>query len=681
VSVNYARAKYSFIVLVVIALSYKSSSLPKLTAKNFMALSLSSPTDSLTASSQKSLEKSTEKFRAMRLQLAKHQLDAYFVPSADEHLNEYLPEAKQRRQWISGFTGSAGDFLISTDQAWVFVDSRYYEQADLQIDANLQKVCKVGLEDHQTVEEVLEELGQKHEKNLEQKLEQKLGKPFRLGLDPFTITVAQYRRFRDRLSISNIEIVPIVENLVDAVRSQRPWVKNEPMPKFGDQDVIPLPDRITGESLTKKLARVREAIAKKKATILPITKLDQIAWLYNLRGRDVDCNPVFISYAIVTQTEAYLFTNTSRIDSSIRQFLDGEVQLLEYEQYIPTLRSLASDSQTTQRVLLAASQTTYGTYLQLKEVKAKIADGEHPVETLKAIKNSVEIVQMQQANLKASWAKTLTLKWIEEQIDKGNSISERDVANRIEGLYQQQEGFIDLSFPTIAGAGANGSIVHYSNPSHACKLLDGELLLLDSGSQFYGGTTDDTRSVSIGKPTDEQRDRYTAVLKSHINCAMQRFPKGTTGSQIDGIARSSLWQSGLDYGHGTGHGVGAFLNVHEGPNGISKRVNQSLDLGTINSIEPGYYQPQWGGIRLENLYFVKEVKQESKPTPTTKPTPWYEFESLTYIPFDKKLIDRNKLNAEQIAWLTNYYAIVIEKLSPMLTDEETAWLKKSCDLQ
>jgi Xaa-Pro aminopeptidase len=626
-----------------------------------------------------SLEKSRKKFVALRSQLAKHQLDAYFVPSADEHLNEYLPEAKQRRQWISGFTGSAGDFLISTNQAWVFVDSRYYEQADLQIDPNLQKVCKVGLEDHQTVEEVLEELGQKHEQQLKEQ------KPFRLGLDPFTITVAQYRRFRDRLSTSGIEIVPIIENLVDVVRSQSPWAEDEPIPTFGDQSVITLPDRITGESLAKKLERVREVIAKKKATILPVTKLDQIAWLYNLRGRDVDCNPVFISYAIVTKTEAYLFTNTSRIDADVRQFLDGQVEILEYEQYIPTLRSLVSNSQTVERILLAPSQTTYGTYLQLKEVNAKIVDGEHPVETFKAIKNPVEIAQMQQANLKASWAKTLTLKWIEEQIDKGNSISERDVANRIEGLYQQQEGFIDLSFPTIAGAGANGSIVHYSNPNHGCKLLNGELLLLDSGSQFYGGTTDDTRSVSIGKPTDEQRDRYTAVLKSHINCAKQRFPKGTTGSQIDGIARSSLWQSGLDYGHGTGHGVGVFLNVHEGPNGISKRVNQSLDLGSINSIEPGYYQPQWGGIRLENLYFVKEIKQGSQPTPaptpepTTKPTPWYEFESLTYIPFDKKLIDRDKLNTEQIAWLNNYYAIVIEKLSPMLTDEETAWLKHACE--
>lgn len=627
------------------------------------------PLTSTSPQSSSDLLDITPKFVALRSQLAKHKLDAYFVPSADEHLNEYLPEAKQRRQWISGFTGSAGDFLIGTDKAWVFVDPRYYEQADMQVDANLQKVCKVGLEDHPTVEEVLEECGQ---------MAVDQSQTFRLGLDPFTITVAQYRRFADRLSASGVEIVPILENLVDTVRSQSPFAEREPIPPFGDQPVIALPNTITGESLAKKLERVREVLGKKKAAILPVTKLDQIAWLYNLRGRDVECNPVFISYAIVTLTSAYLFTNTSRLDEAVRSSLAGQVQILEYDQYLPTLRSLIVDPQ---RVLVAASHTTYGTYLQLKEVKAKIVDTEHPVENLKSHKNSVEIAQMQQANLKASWAKTLTIKWIEAQIAAGKSLSERDVAHKIEGLYKQQKGFIDLSFPTIAGTGANGSIVHYSNPNPDCKLLHGDLLLLDSGSQFYGGTTDDTRSISIGEPTEEQRDRYTEVLKSHINCAMQKFPKGTTGSQIDGIARSSLWQSGLDYGHGTGHGVGVFLNVHEGPNGISKRVNQSLDLGTINSIEPGYYQPKWGGIRLENLYFVKEVQQESsKAKDNSHPTPWYEFESLTYIPFDKKLIDRHKLNSQQIAWLESYYAAVVEKLEPLLTDEERLWLRQACNL-
>ncbi|MEI6065419.1 MAG: M24 family metallopeptidase, partial [Pseudanabaena sp. ELA748] len=599
----------------------------------------------------------------------KYQLDAYFVPSADEHLNEYLPEAKQRRQWISGFTGSAGDFLISSDRAWVFVDSRYYEQADMQVDSNLQKICKVGLEDHQTVEEVLEEIGQ-------QAVNQ--SRTLRLGIDPFTITVAQYRRFSERLRANGVEIVPVFENLVDVVRSQSPFRENESIPTFGDQPVITLPEAITGESLTKKLERVRTEMGKKKATILPITKLDQIAWLYNLRGRDVECNPVFISYAIVTKQDAYLFTNTSRIDAEVRQALAGQVEILDYELYLPTLRSLLDQQNMQHKVLIAIAQTTYGTYLQLKEAKAKIIDGENPAETFKAHKNAIEIAQMQQANLKASWAKTLTLKWIEEQIDANYSVSERDVAHKIEGLYKQQEGFYDLSFPTIAGTGANGSIVHYSNPNAECKLLKGDLLLLDSGSQFYGGTTDDTRSISIGTPTNEQRDRYTDVLKSHINCAMQRFPKGTTGSQLDGIARSSLWQNGLDYGHGTGHGVGVFLNVHEGPNGISKRVNQSLDLGTINSIEPGYYQPKWGGIRLENLYFVKSIKQQENTTQQSNPTAWYEFESLTYIPFDKKLIDRTKLNVQQITWLENYYATVIEKLSPMLNESETLWLKQAC---
>ncbi len=618
------------------------------------------------AKSALNTKKTAQKFAALRSHLAEYQLDAYFVPSADEHLNEYLPEAKQRRQWISGFTGSAGDFLIGTDQAWVFVDSRYYEQADMEVDASLQKVCKVGLEDHQTVEEVLEELGQQAAKQ---------SRTLRLGVDPFTITISQYRRFQERLGANGVEIVPVMENLVDRVRSQSPWAESELIPAFGDQPVIALPESLTGESLAQKLERVRKAMASKKATILPVTKLDQIAWLYNLRGRDVACNPVFISYAIVTNEQAYLFTNLARIDVAVKESLAGQVQLCAYEDYIPTLRSLLTEAQSA-KVLVAIAQTTLGTYLQLKDAQAQIVEGDHPVESFKAHKNAVEIAQMQQANLKASWAKTLTIKWIESEVGSGKSISERDVADHIEGLYQKQEGFYDLSFPTIAGAGANGSIVHYSNPSPECKLKNGDLLLLDSGSQFYGGTTDDTRSLSIGTPTPEQRDRYTEVLKSHINCAMQRFPKGTTGSQIDGIARASLWQSGLDYGHGTGHGVGVFLNVHEGPNGISKRVNQSLDLGTINSIEPGYYQPQWGGIRLENLYFVKESPQQGAAV--ANPTPWYEFESLTYIPFDKKLIDRSKLNPQQIAWLENYYAKVVEKLSPMLTDDEVAWLTEAC---
>lgn len=606
-----------------------------------------------------------QKFTALRSLMQQQQIDIYFVPSADEHLNEYLPAAKQRRQWVSGFTGSAGDSLIGMESAWLFVDSRYYEQADMQVDSNLQKVCKVGLEGHQTMEEIIAELG---EKALQQ------NQSLRLGIDPFTITIAQYRQLSDRLSVSGTEIVPITENLVDNVRSQSPWADHETIPIFGDQPIIALPETLTGEGIDQKLQRVREAMAKQKAKVLPVTKLDQIAWLYNLRGRDVECNPVFISYAIVTDTDAYLFTNTARIDDAVKAAIAQQVQILTYEQYIPVLRSLIDGGN---GVMVAIGQTTFGTYLQLKEGNAKIVESENPIENYKSHKNAVEIAQMQQANLKASWAKTLTIKWLEEEVATGKSISERDVADKIEGLYKQQEGFYDLSFPTIAGAGANGSIVHYSNPSSECTLKDGDLLLLDSGSQFYGGTTDDTRSLGIGQPTIEQRDRYTEVLKSHINCAMQKFPKGTTGSQIDGIARSSLWQQQLDYGHGTGHGVGVFLNVHEGPNGISKRVSQTLDVGTINSIEPGYYQPQWGGIRLENLYFVKEIDKPISSQNSSQ-TPWYEFESLTYIPFDKKLIDRDRLNPQQILWLENYYIQVIAKLSPMLNGEEVAWLHQAC---
>jgi len=353
----------------------------------------------------------SHKFAAMRSLLSQQQIDIYFVPSADEHLNEYLPEAKQRRQWISGFTGSAGDFLIGTEGAWLFVDSRYYEQADMQVDISLQKVCKVGLDGQQTVEEVIEELS-------EQALKQ--NRSLRLGIDPFTITVAQYRRFRDRLSANGVEIVPIAANLVDQVRSQSPWAESESIPPFGDQPIIALPETLTGEGVAQKLQRVREAMAKQKATVLPVTKLDQIAWLYNLRGRDVECNPVFISYAIVTDVDAYLFTNTARVNDAVSAAIAQQVKILAYEQYIPTLRSLIDGGK---RVMVAIGQTTFGTYLQLKEAKAKIVEAENPIENYKSHKNAVEIAQMQQANLKASWAKTLTIKWLEDAIAAGKSLS------------------------------------------------------------------------------------------------------------------------------------------------------------------------------------------------------------------------------------------------------------------
>ena len=598
------------------------------------------------------------KLSTMRELMATYQLDAYYIPSADEHLNEYLPEALQRREWASGFTGSAGDMLVGQNQAWLFVDSRYHEQAELQVDPALIQVSKLGLEGQKTLVETLETLGQ--------------SKPgFRLGFDPFTLAVEQFRNFQKQLEPAGIKLLFVLENLVDKIRLQSPWRESEPLPALGNSQVFLVPDAATGETTAQKLTRVREAMQKANTDILPITKLDQIAWLFNLRGWDVPYNPVFIAYAVITPDAAFLFTNLERISSEIRAALEGIVTLLPYEKYEETLKALVSQNDL--RVLIDTKHTTMGTYSLLEG--ARVVKTANPIEGMKARKNAVEIEQMKAANLKASRAIVRTLKWISAQLGSGESLSELDVARAIAHNYQQEADFCGLSFNTIAGTGFNSSIVHYGTPSPDQLLQQGQLFLLDSGAQYLGGTTDATRTIIIGEPTPEQILRYTEVLKAHINCAMQQFPKGTTGAQLDGITRYTLWQEKLDFGHGTGHGVGAFLNVHEGPNGISKRVNETLEPGMVTSIEPGYYLSNWGGIRIENLYVVKDLSTEND----ANTTPWYGFETLTYVPFDKRLIDLNRLSQKQREWLEWYNAAIVEKLTPTLEPAEIEWVKAACN--
>lgn len=613
------------------------------------------------------------KLTALRQLLSQHHLDGYLIPSADEHLNEYLPEAKQRRSWISGFTGSAGDFLVGLDQAWVFADSRYYEQAELEVDRALIHVCKVGLEDHQTLDEILQTLGRQANA---------VGQSFRLGFDPFTLALAQWRDWQKQVVPCGVELVP-TENWVDRLRTQAPWVDADPLPAYANSPVFALPDQQTGEAIEQKLARLRQEMAQQNIHLLPLTKLDQVAWLYNLRGWDVPYNPVFIAYAVITPDQAYLLTNVQRIPSEVQQQLQTQVTLLPYEAYATTLTALVKELPAC-RVLLDPKHTTTGTYQLLTTADLQpvctVVEASQPIEAMKARKNAIEVVQMQQANLKASRAKTRTLKWIEDQLAAGHPLTEQDVATQIATFYAEEDQFQGLSFNTIAATGANSSIVHYGTPSPDQALQSGQFLLLDSGAQYASGTTDDTRTVVIGHPTPEQIDRYTAVLKAHINCAMQRFPKGTTGAQLDGITRSTMWFSGLDYGHGTGHGVGAFLNVHEGPNGISKRVSTALEPGMITSVEPGFYQPGWGGIRLENLYVVQEIPEPQETTDDRPKAHWYSFESLTYIPFDRHLIDLNQLDSRQYQWLQHYYQQIIAKLSPTLEPDEVSWLSQVCQL-
>jgi Xaa-Pro aminopeptidase len=380
-----------------------------------------------------------------------------------------------------------------------------------------------------------------------------------------------------------------------------------------------------------------------------------------------------------------LFTDESRLTSEAKKSVSSFAQIHPYTDFSKILtQELKASLKNNASVLMGldpkhVTVATEQVGKSLENIHIKMLD--HPVQTLKAIKNDTELDGMKRANLKASRGKIRALCWLADQT-KGlkakakSKISEVDFQNTIEAFYAEESDYVGLSFNTIAGAGANSSIVHYGTPNPQAFLQEGQLFLIDSGVQFMHGTTDDTRTVVVGKPTPLQRKRYTAVLKAHIDCARQKYPKGTEGIRLDGITRAALWNEGLDYGHGTGHGVGAFLNVHEGPNGIHRMAKEPFQPGMITSIEPGYYEPGWGGIRLENLYATIELPKNT----SADKRPWYGFDSLTYVPFDKKLIVFSSLSREQLQWLKRYYAAILKKLLPTLNTKEQRWLKVQCNI-
>ncbi len=586
-----------------------------------------------------------EKLAALRALMKAHPVDGYLVPSADAHLNEYVPAECKRRDWISGFTGSVGDFFITQTEAWVFVDSRYYEQADQEVETRWITVSKLGLENQPTLSETIRNAARGQS-------------VFRLGLDPQTISMQQFQAFQKAFRDTSVQLVPISENLVDPL-----WGESRPKPVKAE--IFALPIEYAGQSVEEKLNRVRQAMQERTVDVLPLTKLDQIAWLFNLRGADVAYNPLFIAYGLITENDAFLFVDQNRIRPLDREDLERYATLKPYDAYGETLKSSVSGK----RVLLDPKGVSCETLQWVEQAGGDILEADSPVELMKAVKNPTEIHWMKEANLRASRAKVRALCWLDQQLKAREAVTEASFAEKLEAFYAEEPGFMGLSFNTISGAGANSSIVHYGTPNPKKKLLPGELFLIDSGAQYLGGTTDDTRTLIIGKPTALQKRRFTEVLKAHINCASQQFPKGTEGIRLDGITRANLWNAGLNYGHGTGHGVGAFLNVHEGPNGIHARASKAFEPGMVTSIEPGYYEPGWGGIRLENLYFVKELSPG-----------WYGFESLIYIPFDKRLMNKAALSPEQLRWLKRYHQAILRKLKPTLSPEEQRWLENACRL-
>ncbi len=593
------------------------------------------------------------RLEAMYQLMKNAQVDAYLVLSSDAHLNEYTPEYSRRRTAITGFRGSAGDALICPEGNHIFVDSRYYLQADEEVDSTKFRVHKLGLSGEHTLSQWLTEV------------ERERGS-IRVGFDPFVVSTQAHAAYSEALRSPDSELVPIDANLVDAV-----W-EDQPAPP--SNSIYALHAAVTGSSVAEKLSNVRKEMAEAGVNLLVLTKLDEVAWVTNLRGSDIAFNPVFEAYLVIDLERATCFARTTP-PREVENALNSLVEFQPYEAYVESMKQAGAKASGT--VWLDPSGTTMATRLLLN-ADQKIHEKPNPVVLLKAIKNDAEIAASRESHRHAAAAKIRSFKGLEDKIRSGQKVSELDYSHLLHEEYSSEDGFYDLSFTTIAAAGANGAIVHYADADPDVLLRDGEMLLVDSGVQMLGGTTDDTRTVIVGTPTQRQKQVYTLVLRGHINLAMQRFPEGTGGIALDALARTHLWNSGLDYGHGTGHGVGAFLNVHEGPQRIAPRgADEPMKVGMIVSNEPGFYEAGWGGVRLENLYVVA-TDDEMPAQPDGKR--WLRLDALTLIPFDTSLIDWEELSNAERLWLGGYHQEVWDTISPMLGDEDRQWLWGKCQV-
>ena len=597
----------------------------------------------------------------LRKEMIRQELDLLIVVSSDEHLNEYLPVQNWRLKASTvtesslGFSGSAGTVVFCIEgRPQLFVDSRYHLQAE--------QTCSENFDIHK--------LGNEGVLEPQKWIAAQTQKILKVGADPFVMSSKVWRRYEKDLGKSGHTLVPATPNLVDTV-----WINRPNPPK---KEIYPLALQYTGKDSKKKLQEIRKELSgsrksdESKPDVLLLTMLDEIAWLTNMRGSDIEFNPVFEAYAAIFADRAICFCHHPEANLNMH-CPDWEFQ--PYEDYVSFLADLAL--QKTIKVWIDPSTITMGSRLAFSE--DQVLEKESPIVLSKALKNSTEITATKYAHKQAGAGVVRSLQRLQSAFQAGLPVTEKVYANWLYEEYAKAEEFSDLSFSTIAGSGPNGAIVHYGNPDSENPMRSGNLLLVDSGIQCAGGTTDATRTVILGKPDEKQKRIYTLVLQAHIRLARQIFPEGTNGASLDSITRSGLWNAGLDYGHGTGHGVGAFLNVHEGPQRISPvAYDVALQAGMVISNEPGYYENNWGGIRLENLYIVKKADNFPKH-PGGKG--WLCFEELTLIPFDRTLIDKNLLSAEELNWLYDYHGRVFSEISPMLDNtEDFQWLTWACGI-
>jgi Xaa-Pro aminopeptidase len=578
---------------------------------------------------------------ALRTELARRGLTGFIVPRSDRHQNEYVPASEERLAWLTGFTGSAGAAIVLRERAVLFVDGRYTLQVREQVDTSLF-----------AIEHLVETPPDRW-------IETNLTSADRLGYDPWLHTVESAERLAKACAAAGATLVAVEPDLIDAIWSDRA------APPLGPITLHDL--RFAGEAAEEKLARIRAELAKLRADALVVSDPHAVAWAFNIRGSDVAHTPLPLAFAVVPQAgRPALFVDGRKLSNDVRDRLETLADVREPADFVQALAGLGQAHKTvrldqaTAADALARLVTSHG---------GKVARGPCPIALMKAMKNQAEISGARAAHIRDGVAVTRFLAWFDREAARG-TLTEIDAVAALESFRRDTGLLQDVSFPTISGAGPDGAIVHYRVTTKTNRgIAAGELFLIDSGGQYQDGTTDITRTVAVGEPTAEMRERFTRVLKGHIAIARAIFPDGTTGAQLDSFARQSLWAAGLDFDHGTGHGVGSYLSVHEGPARISKLGTTPLRRGMILSNEPGYYKAGAYGIRIENLVLVVEaaaVLGAEKPLNA--------FETLTLAPIDRRLVVADMLTPEETDWFDGYHARVAQMLAPLVDAETRAWL-------
>jgi Xaa-Pro aminopeptidase len=572
---------------------------------------------------------------ALRAELKDKLLDGFIIPRSDEHLGEFVPADCERLAWLTGFTGSAGLAIVLADKAALFIDGRYTLQVKDQADGDI-------FEFRHLIREPATGW-----------LTENVTAGMKIGFDPRLHGIRSAASLRKAVEEAGGELVPLETNPLDTVWQDRP-----PRPL---SPVLPHGEEFSGEPAHAKLKRIAARISGKGAVATVLSQPESIAWLLNIRGQDTESTPLPLSYAIVrTDAKVDLFIDPLKLTSAVREHLGPTVQLFPPERLGPALEALGTEGA---KIMIDPSGANEWIRLRLKAGGAEIISAEDPCILPRALKNETEIAGTIAAHNRDGAALSRFLRWLDENAP---GVSELDCVETLAGFRAAMKHYRGDSFNTIAGSGPNGAIVHYRVTEKTDRTLgEGELFLVDSGGQYLDGTTDVTRTIAIGEPTDEMRRAFTLVLKGHISLATARFPAGTKGGQLDALARQHLWRHGLNYDHGTGHGVGSYLGVHEGPQRIGGLSDVELRPGMIISNEPGYYKTGGFGIRIENLVLVEEMDDGE----------WLQFRTLTMAPIDSRLVDLSLMTAEETAWLDAYHADVLHVVGPQLDGNDLEWLE------